>query len=667
MKNGIDTSFGGFTRRAVKVALLWLVSAFSLGQASAATLTARSIPELQSLINSAQAGDTVLLANGTYLNNTLTIGTSDITVAAATPGGVFLNGTNAITISGSRVTFSGFQFTAGSIPGFVITVTGSQNLLTQLNFKGYSAQKYIVIKAPSQYNQITYSNFENKPSSAPIGNLIHLEAHPSIPGYHKIRYSSFQNMPGSGGDNGNENIRLSNGAESTYIARFIVEFNYFSNTGMGDSEAISVKCRENVLRYNTFNRNPNAMMVFRNGNDNIAYGNFFIDSGGIRVKEANNIYIYNNYFERAGVGGTTNAVTYDYITGNLKNINFIHNTFVDSGLISLASGATLNTWANNILVKSSGNIFSGSATGITWTGNMYWGAPLGVAIPSAGMTSVNPLLALNADGYFGLTSISPAINAGSSSYPSIPDIANVDDDPRLQYDASGQIRDALKDVGSDEFAVGGATSRPLKLSDVGPAYLGGPGAVPPPDNAPSLNPVIAVSATRVDLSWINLATNATGIRILRCTGEACVPATSVATLAPAQTVYSDTSVVGGTRYGYVVEAFNTGGVKASGVAYITTPLPPPPAAPVLALGSPTRSSLTLSWTEDTSSVPVTGFDILRCTGVACVPSTVIVSLGSSARSYVNSGLSRRSTYTYQVRARNGSAGTLSNAASGSTN
>jgi hypothetical protein len=497
--------------------------------------------------------------------------------------------------------------------------------------------------------------------------LIHLGADLSIPGYHKIRYSSFQNMSGSGGDNGNEAIRLSNGTESTYIARSIVEFNYFSNTGPGDAEAISVKCRENVLRYNTFNRNPDAMMVFRHGNDNVAYGNFFIDSGGIRVKEANNIYVYNNYFERSGVGGTMDAVKYDYVSGNLNNINFIHNTFIDSGLIDLSSGATLNTWANNILVKSSGNIFAGSATGITWAGNMYWGASLGVSIPSAGMTSVNPLLALNSDGYRGLSSNSPAINAAKSSYPSIPDIANIDDDPQIQYDASGQIRDALKDVGSDEFASSDTRTRPLKLSDVGPSYLGGPGTVPLPDNAPSLTTVSAISATQVDLNWTNLATNATGIRILRCTGDACVPSTSIATLAPTVTDYSNTAVAGGTRYGYVVEAFNSAGVKGSNVGYVTTPLPPPPAAPVLSVGSPTRNSLTLSWTEDTSSVPVTGFDILRCTGSGCVPGTVIVSLGSSARSHVNSGLSRRSTYTYQVRARNGSAGTLSNAVPGSTN
>jgi len=102
----------------------------------------------QTAINQAKSGDTVVLADGTYLNNTFDVSASGITVRAQTPGRVFLNGTNAITISGSGVTLSGFQFTAGSISGFVITVTGSDNLLTQLNFNGYSAQKCINIKAP---------------------------------------------------------------------------------------------------------------------------------------------------------------------------------------------------------------------------------------------------------------------------------------------------------------------------------------------------------------------------------------------------------------------------------------------------------------------------------------------------------------------------------------
>ena len=456
---------------------IWLISVFlkiSLSLFSQSVVHVSSAVQLQSAINQASAGDTIILADGTYLNNTLVISKSYITVRAATLGGVFLNGTNDIQILGNYNALSGFQFTSGSISGTVINVSGSHNTLTQLNFKGYSAQKYINLQG--QYNEISFCNFENKPITAPQGDLIHITPDEVLPGYNKIRFCSFQNMPGAGGDNGNECIRISNGATSTYISRTIVEFCYFNNTGMGDSEAISVKCRENVLRYNTCVNNQRAMFCFRNGDNNIAYGNFFIGAGGIRVKEANNIYCYNNYFEGSGLGGYTDAVTYVYYTVNttyvLNNINFIHNTFVECGNIDLDNGAINNTWANNIFKKSSGNVFTGSTTGIAWAGNMYDGT-LGVSIPS-GMTQANPKLALNPDGYYGLTLSSPAIDAASASYPAIMDIANVNDDPALLLDINGQPRPVskiLKDVGCDEYTTGTSINHPLALSEVGPSYL----------------------------------------------------------------------------------------------------------------------------------------------------------------------------------------------------
>jgi hypothetical protein len=462
--------------------LLFLV----VGTVSAVTRTATSITDLQAKINISGLGDIIILADGTYLNNTFDISHSNITVKAATPGGVFLNGTNAITISGSNITFSGFQFTSGTITTNVITVTGDNNVLTQLNFNGYSAQKMIVLDAVGHYNTISYCNFENKPIGAPAGNLIHIDPHATLPGYHKIRYCSFQNMSGAGGDNGNECIRISNGATSTYKSRTIVEYNYFTNTGLGDSEAISVKCEENVLRYNTMVNNQQANFCFRNGDNNIAYGNFFKNSGGIRVKEANSIYCYNNYFENCGDGTVTAPVKYVYVSPNLNNINFIHNTFIGGTPIELDT-ATNNTWANNIFKKASGNIFSGSTTGKTFVGNIYSGS-LGVTIPS-GMTNIDPQLVTNSESYYGLSSSSPAINAASASYPAILDIASIDDDPSLLLDISGQTRPAtvvLKDVGCDEYTTGTTTNHPLALSEVGPSFLGGPGS--------KLNQTIAFTA-----------------------------------------------------------------------------------------------------------------------------------------------------------------------------
>ena len=47
-----------------------------------------------------------------------------------------------------------------------------------------------------------------------------------------------------------------------------------------------------MIRHNVFDNNVGAMLVFRNGDKNIAYGNMFIrGSGGVRVKWANNILV----------------------------------------------------------------------------------------------------------------------------------------------------------------------------------------------------------------------------------------------------------------------------------------------------------------------------------------------------------------------------------------
>jgi hypothetical protein len=62
-------------------------------------------------------------------------------------------------------------------------------------------------------------------------------------------------------------------------------------------------------------------------------------------------------------------------------------------------------------------------------------------------------------------------------YPAILDIADVNDDPLLMLDISGQARPATvtqKDVGCDEFATGTISNHPLKVTDVGPMYKGGP-------------------------------------------------------------------------------------------------------------------------------------------------------------------------------------------------
>ncbi len=57
------------------------------------------------------------------------------------------------------------------------------------------------------------------------------------------------------------------------------------------STPCQVKSRGNIICYNTVMNNPGGTFAFRNGDDNVAYGNFILGgSGGFKVKQANNIW-----------------------------------------------------------------------------------------------------------------------------------------------------------------------------------------------------------------------------------------------------------------------------------------------------------------------------------------------------------------------------------------
>lgn len=465
------------TRSNLKKSILSIALVVCVGAAVANTTTVATIAALQSAINSASAGDTVALANGTYQNNTLTISTKHVCVRAVTPGAVYLNGTNAITIMADSVTFSGFQFTSGTITGNVLTVKGNNNTLTQLNFNGYSAAHMIVLSGKA--NLLAYSNFQNKPalnlvSQGGTGDMVQIIPNDTVAGYNTIRYCSFQHMPGMGGDYGNECIRIGDGKYSTFVSRTLVEYCFFEDTGNGDSEAISVKSRENCLRYNTMRDNPDAMFSFRNGDNNVAYGNFFIRSGGIRCKQANNIYCYNNYFQASGTAKSSSPPVYFeyYGTGYGSNFNCIHSTFYKCAAAVIDTALIACTWANNIFYSDSVTIFSGTTSGQTFVGNMYQGT-LGLSITS-GMSKLDPLLTLNPAGYYGLSATSPAIGASSAGYPAVISLSGLNNDPNILLDITGKSHPSsatLKDVGCEQYASTPGNIRPLALTDVGPSYL----------------------------------------------------------------------------------------------------------------------------------------------------------------------------------------------------
>ena len=452
----------------------------------AGIIKVKSIAELKSAIDKAKKGDVIELADNTYASTGLIkIEANGITVKATTAGGVIFNGNSSCKVTGSNNIFNGFQFKNVDVgDGQVFEISGNYNLLTQCNFYNCVSKNYIHFEEGSHDNEMSYCNIEAKPAKMNGGAAVQVTTSATVVNHTKISHCTFLNFGGDGGDFGNEPIRIGLGVEQNNISGCIVEFCYFENLGLGDSETISMKSTFNVIRYNTCNNNPKAQFVFRTGNKNTAYGNFFINSGGIRIKEGGNHMVYNNYFEGTAEVPSLELMNFKLnqktkVGDPLSNIFVFHNTFYNAGDITLG-GAGDNPpenvqVANNIFYKNSGTILTDPNSNVVFLNNLYFGAAtLGVSAGKKEFTNVDPLLVKNNFGYYGLSAKSPAINKSNAVYPAILKNTVVDNDADLLMDIEGQARPKYKtqkDIGCDEYATGNALNHPLKKSEAGPSYL----------------------------------------------------------------------------------------------------------------------------------------------------------------------------------------------------
>jgi len=196
-----------------------------------------------------------------------------------------------------------------------------------------------------------------------------------------------------------------------------------------------------------------------------------------------------------------------------------------------------------------------------------------------------------------------------------------------------------------------------------------------PPTAPTTLNASAVSSTRVDLSWAAATDNVgvTGYLIERCEGTGCSSFSQIAAPPGTGTTYSDGTAVAGTTYGYRVRA--TDGAATLGgsspVASATTPTPdttPPTAPSGLQATAATNVQINLSWTAANDNVAVTGYLIERCQGSGCSSFAQVAAPPGTGTTYVDSGLTPSTSYSYRVRANDGSGnlGPYSGSASATT-
>lgn len=173
-----------------------------------------------------------------------------------------------------------------------------------------------------------------------------------------------------------------------------------------------------------------------------------------------------------------------------------------------------------------------------------------------------------------------------------------------------------------------------------------------PPAAPSDVTATPMSASAVDLTWMDNASDETAFAVQRSPDGGITWTTLTAQL-PADTLhYRDVSASPETRYGYRVRAENAAGASPwSAIAWAITPVAPPERPGNLtAVAAPNR--IDLSWTDNATTE--TAFAVERSTDGGIIWATLAAGLPADTTSYRDAGLPDGVTSAYRVRAGNAS-------------
>ncbi|MBI5655324.1 MAG: hypothetical protein HZC44_00260, partial [Geobacter sp.] len=175
-------------------------------------------------------------------------------------------------------------------------------------------------------------------------------------------------------------------------------------------------------------------------------------------------------------------------------------------------------------------------------------------------------------------------------------------------------------------------------------------ATPAPKQPTSLS-ATRISEARIALSWGDTNSDETAFKVERCSGAGCADFAEIASLSPNTYAYSDTSLLPDTSYSYRVKAVkgsSCGWEMTSATATAVTTLLGP-ASPTIIAASTTQANFL--WADRTATE--TGFEVERCQGTDC---SGFVQLGvpvAGTTSYSDTTVCAGSTYSYRVRAVNG--------------
>lgn len=184
------------------------------------------------------------------------------------------------------------------------------------------------------------------------------------------------------------------------------------------------------------------------------------------------------------------------------------------------------------------------------------------------------------------------------------------------------------------------TASVLWLAGCGAYVSGGNGGGGGSAPAAPIGLAAAAANAQINLTW-NASTGATGYYVKRSTtsgGETQIAAQS-------SMGYTDNAVTNGTKYYYVVSAYNSYGASANSAEVSATPVaPPPPSAPTGLVATAGNAQVMLTWNASTSA---TSYNVKRSATNGSGYQTVS---SPTTNSFTNTGLTNGTTYYYVVTA-----------------
>ncbi|MCF8390693.1 MAG: T9SS type A sorting domain-containing protein [Bacteroidales bacterium] len=474
-------------------------------------VTYNNFSDFKAAVQSAKAGDEIVLAAGRYEASSITmntiVGTKDnpVIIRAENIGEDTLdNGTYFDLRHCSHIIIQGFyiNITEKSTTFKIQTCNNIRITQNILNGEGESYYKddgvsrnssvWISIQSLyddlvnlSHHNVIDHNLLINKHT---LGNAIRIDGTDDlyVSQYDVIEYNHFKNI-GPRATNEMETIRIGWSAMSQSDGFTTVANNLFEECD-GDPEIISVKCNKNNVSHNTFLRCQGTLSL-RHGNESIIEGNFFLGegaegTGGVRIYGSDH-KIINNYFE--GLTGTkwdapitlTEGDAEEGDGGLTKHFRIERAIIANNTLINNDYGIEIGYDNNGSYSKPprdviiAYNVIQGDTNTlvnfINLPVNMLWVNNLinqsddaiitnGTSFTSNQVVLADPFLEWNNSlGYFKSTAQTPVYDPNSSVTGPV------------NSDIDGQLRSLQTNYGADEYNEQTIIYRPLTPSQVGPS------------------------------------------------------------------------------------------------------------------------------------------------------------------------------------------------------